>query len=169
MHLLIVRHAIAMERDATRWPDDRLRPLSARGIARGRKAAAGIKRLSASPALLLASPLLRAQQTAQILQRFAGWPHAQTWAELGAEAPAHELLARLGRSAADFIALVGHEPQLSALLGLCLPGEAAVGLVLRKMGTALVRFRGRARAGRGELVWFAPPRLLRAVAAGRSA
>ena len=42
MDLLIVRHAIAMERDAKRWPDDRLRPLSARGIARGSKAAAGL-------------------------------------------------------------------------------------------------------------------------------
>jgi phosphohistidine phosphatase SixA len=165
--LLIVRHAIAMERDARRWPDDRLRPLSVRGIARGRKAAAGIRRVSAKPELFLVSPLLRAQQTAQILQRFARWPRTQVWEELAAEAPPGELLTRLGRNAADFIALVGHEPQLSALLGLCLPGGAATGLTLRKMGAALVRFRGRARPGRAQLVWFAPPKLLRALAKGR--
>ena len=168
MDLLIVRHAIAMDRDPRRWPDDRLRPLSVRGIARGRKAALGIRHLSAKPELFLVSPLLRAQQTAQILQRYARWPRPQVWAELAAEVPALELLARLGRGAADFVALVGHEPQLSALLRLCLPGESAEGLVLRKMGIALVRFRGRARRGHGRLVWFAPPKLLRAVVSARS-
>jgi phosphohistidine phosphatase len=165
--LLIVRHAIAMERDARRWPDDRLRPLSARGVARGRTAAAGIRRISATPELFLVSPLLRAQQTAQFLRQYAHWPRTQVWTELAPEVSAAELLTRLGRSAANFIALVGHEPQLGALLGLCLPGEAATGLAFRKMGAALLRFRGRPRPGRAQLVWFAPPKLLRAVARGR--
>ena len=34
MELLIVRHAIAWERDAKRWPDDGERPLSAPGVTR---------------------------------------------------------------------------------------------------------------------------------------
>jgi phosphohistidine phosphatase len=160
--LLVVRHAIAMERDAKRWPDDRLRPLSSRGSSRGRKAAAGMQRLGFSPAIVLASPLVRAQQTAQILQRYARWPPAQVWTELAPETPARALLERLGRSAAACVAVIGHEPQLSALLGECLPGGSASQFTLRKMGAALLRFRGRARPGRGQLVWFAPPRLLRA-------
>jgi phosphohistidine phosphatase len=166
--LLVVRHAIAMERDAQRWPDDRLRPLSTRGRSRGSKAAAGIKRLGFSPEIVLASPLVRAQQTAQILERYARWPRAQVCAELGPDIPARALLGRLGRSAAAGIAVIGHEPQLSALLGECLPGGSASQFTLRKMGAALLRFRGRARAGRGQLVWFAPPRLLRAARGPRA-
>jgi phosphohistidine phosphatase len=162
MDLLIVRHAIAAERDASRWPDDRLRPLSTRGVARGRKAAAGLARLGAKPGLVLTSPLLRTRQTAQILQREARWPSALPCAELAPEAHPRALLARLARSQDRRIAVVGHEPYLSALLAQCLPGDARAAMSFRKMGVALVRFRGRAQAGRGELVWFAPPKLLRA-------
>ena len=157
-----------MERDANRWPDDRLRPLSTRGRSRGSKAAAGIKRLGLRPQKVLTSPLLRAQQTAQILERYARWPRAQVSAELGPEIPARALLGRLGRSAAACIAVVGHEPQLSALLGQSLPGGAASQFPLRKMGAALLRFRGRAGPGRAQLVWFAPPRLLRAARGSRA-
>jgi phosphohistidine phosphatase len=164
--LLIVRHAIAMERDAKRWPDDHLRPLSARGFARGSKAAAGLRHLSARPQLVLASPLLRAQQTAQILERYARWPRARISADLIPDTAPRALLGSLARSAAECVAVVGHEPQLGALLGQCLPG-AANGFALRKMGAALVRFRGRARPERGQLVWFAPPKLLRAMRKAR--
>ncbi len=151
-----------MERDAKRWPDDQLRPLSSRGRSRGNKAAAGIERLGFRPEIVLASPLLRAQQTAQILEHYAHWPRAEVWAELAPHSPTRALLDRLGRSAAARIAVIGHEPQLSALLGECLPGGSASQFTLRKMGAALVRFRGRVRGGRGQLVWFAPPRVLRA-------
>ncbi|MBS0579639.1 MAG: histidine phosphatase family protein [Proteobacteria bacterium] len=163
MDLVIVRHAIAPERDATRWPDDRLRPLSPGGLARGRKAALGLARIAPEPGLVLTSPLVRTRQTARILQREAGWPRAQPCAELVPDAPPRTLLARLAHSSAERIAIVGHEPHLSAFLAQCLPGDARQGLPFRKMGAALVRFPGRAQAGRGELIWFAPPKLLRAL------
>ena len=134
---------------------------------RGRKAAAGIKRLAVRPDLVLASPLLRAHQTAQLLERHARWPSAQACPELAPEATPRALLELLGRSAAPCIAIVGHEPHLGALLGQCLPGAPGEGFAFRKMGAALVRFRGRVRLGRGQLVWFAPPRLLRAVQTAR--
>jgi phosphohistidine phosphatase len=77
MDLLIVRHAIAYERDRARWREDALRPLSPAGIRRARKAAAGLKELTARPERLLTSPLVRAQQTARILTAVAGWPAAE--------------------------------------------------------------------------------------------
>jgi phosphohistidine phosphatase len=67
MELLIVRHAIACERDTRRWPDDGARPLSPRGVVRARRAAAGLKKLELRPVRVLASPLVRTQQTAAIL------------------------------------------------------------------------------------------------------
>src|SRR6201989_3363574 len=87
MDLLIVRHAIAFERDRARWHDDATRPLSPAGIRRARKAAAGLKELTARPARLLTSPLVRAQQTASILTTVAGWPVAEEVTELSPDDP----------------------------------------------------------------------------------
>jgi phosphohistidine phosphatase len=163
MELLIVRHAIACERDAKRWPDDAERPLSARGVMRARQAAMGVKRLVPHPAHVLTSPLLRAQQTAALLSQFAGWPRASLCPQLLPEASVAALLAVLASARARRIATVGHQPQLGHLLASCLAGSADdAAFDLRKMGIALVDFHGALRAGRGELIWLMPPKVLRA-------
>jgi len=162
MELLLVRHAIAFERNARRWPDDDERPLCPRGIARARQAAAGLKRLTRRPGRVLASPLLRTRQTAALLTQFAGWPAALPCDALRPGRVPKTLLALLPRSRNARIAVIGHEPDLSTLLALCLEGGTRCALPLRKMGVACVRFPGAAQAGRGELAGFLPPRLLRA-------
>jgi phosphohistidine phosphatase len=165
MELLIVRHAIACERSAKRWPDDSERPLSPRGTARGRKAAAGLKVIAPPPAQVLVSPLRRAHQTATILTERAGWPAAVECRQLLPGATPEALLALLTRMPDKCIALVGHEPGLGRLLQVCLDHSAhgrAFGL--KKLGAALLEFPGPARAGGGRLIWLAPPRMLRALA-----
>jgi phosphohistidine phosphatase len=163
MELLIVRHAIACERDARRWPDDGERPLSPRGISRARKAAAGMKRLVRAPGRVLVSPLTRTRQTAAILTEVAGWPEARECAELAPGGSPEALLALLKRMGGSRIAVVGHEPGLGRLLAVSLPGTvAAPGFGLRKMGAALLHFRGAARAGGARLAWLVPPKVLRA-------
>ena len=163
MELLIVRHGVAYARDAQRWQDDGERPLSPRGVTRGRRAAAGLKRLAPQPARVLTSPLARARQTAAILMRFAGWPRATSTPLLLPEASPVALLALLARTSAERVAVVGHQPHLGRLLAACLPGKTAGdAFELRKLGVALVAFRGAARASHGKLLWLVPPRLLRA-------
>lgn len=164
MELLIVRHAIAFDRDAHRWPDDDERPLSARGMARARKAAVGLKGITGRPTRVLTSPLLRARQTAAILTQAAGWPRAIQCHQLAPGVALAELLALIGRSRDERLAVVGHEPGLGNLMSACLPGSArTAAFSLRKMGVALLEFKGVPRAGRGELLWFLPPRVLRAI------
>ena len=159
-----MRHAIALARDAHRWPDDEDRPLSARGIARARRAALGLKAICARPTRVFASPLLRATQTAAILTRSAGWPRATECRQLLPGVPPRELVAFLGRSREERVAVVGHEPGLGNLLTACLPGSVTTAAFsLRKMGVALLEFPGVARLGGGELQWFLPPRILRAL------
>lgn len=163
MELLIVRHAIAFKRDARRWPDDGERPLSPRGLARARKAAAGMKQLVRAPGRVLVSPLTRARQTAAILTEVAGWPEASPCAELAPGGTPEALLALLKRMGESRIAIVGHEPGLGRLLAASLPGAvAAQSLGFRKMGAALLSFRGAARAGSARLHWLVPPKVLRA-------
>ena len=163
MELLIVRHAIAFARSARRWPDDAERPLSPQGEARARKAALGLKRITQHPAQVLVSPLRRSQQTAAILTQFAGWPKAAECAQLLPGAAPERLLALLARSRGSRVAVIGHQPALGRLLAACLPGGVgAAAFEFRKMGVALLAFQGAARAGRGQLIWLLPPRILRA-------
>lgn len=161
--LLIVRHAIAFAKDARRWPDDSLRPLTARGRRRFRDAAAGLKGLTPAPDVVLTSPYVRARETADILVRQADWPEARDCAELEPDVHPREALKRVRSSSGARIAVVGHEPHLGHLIGLCLAGDAgALSVELKKGGAALLSFSDDVRAGAARLVWLAPPRLLRA-------
>jgi phosphohistidine phosphatase len=163
MELLIVRHAIAFDRNVRRWADDGLRPLSPRGVARARHAAAGLRCITPRPTRVLTSPLERTRQTAAILTQLAGWPQAVESPLLLPGASPQALFRELARLRDRRAAVVGHQPDLGRLLALCLTGDPGRGAFeLRKMGVALVAFPGAPRAGRGELLWLAPPKLLRA-------
>jgi phosphohistidine phosphatase len=162
MELLIVRHAIAFERDRQRWRDDGARPLSPAGIRQSRKAAAGLKEFSKAPDRLLTSPLVRARQTAQILTDVAGWPQAEEAPELSPGGAALAVLTLLGQKRGKVVAVVGHEPGLGALLAVCLLGEdGAMAIDMKKNAVACVSFEGLPRAGRAVLKWLATPRMLR--------
>jgi phosphohistidine phosphatase len=162
MELLIVRHAIAFERDRDRWADDRERPLSPVGISRSRKASAGLKELCKVPDLLLTSPLIRARQTAMILTEVAGWPRAAIAPELAPGEPATAVLTLLTRNRSKRIAVVGHQPDLSALIAACLLTDgSALPIDMKKNAVACLSFDGKTQVGRGVLQWLATPRMLR--------
>lgn len=167
MDLLIVRHAIAFDRNSRRWRDDGERPLSPEGMVRARKAAAGLKHIAERPQCVLSSPLVRAKQTATILTEFAGWPKATQCAALAPDEPPEEVFAALAAQKEKTIAVVGHQPALGRLLAASLPAQVLGGVnpeafELKKMGAALVSFSGTPKAGGGILNWFLPPRILRA-------
>jgi len=164
MELLIVRHAIACERDARRWPDDAARPLTPRGALRARRAAAGLKKLAVRPIRVLTSPLERTRQTAAILTQYAGWPKALACSELAPGGSPQQLLALLARTRGRRVAVIGHQPDLGHLIATCLRGSGdGAEFELRKMAVALISFTGAPRSGRGELRWLTPPKLLRAI------
>jgi phosphohistidine phosphatase len=164
MDLLIVRHAIAFDRDRHRWHDDADRPLSPAGQRRARKAAAGLKQLTKRPDRLLTSPLVRARQTAQILTDVAGWPAAEEVVELSPDEPALAVLALLSKDRSRLTAVVGHQPGLGHLLAACLlGGGGSLPIEMKKNAVACVSFAGRPRAGHAALAWLATPRMLRAL------
>jgi len=156
--LLLVRHAVAVDRGAGGMPDD-LRPLTPEGERRFSKAAKGLARLAPRPDLILTSPLPRARRTAEIAARAFGRVGIQE-----AQALAHgdnEALARaLKGHEREVVALVGHEPHLSSLLAAIVGSDAPGRFGFRKGGVALVEIPESLSAG-GELVFFLPPRVLR--------
>ena len=163
MELLIIRHAIAFERNSKRWPDDTKRPLTPDGMLRARKAAAGLKRIVECPRRVLTSPLLRAKQTASILTEFASWPKAVECPALAPGESPEAVFEALRASPDKRLAVVGHQPALGRLIAACVPGAKPEGFELKKMGVAFIFFNDTPRVGHAILHWLVQPRMLRAI------
>lgn len=160
--IYLIRHGIAEER-GEEWPDDTKRPLTDSGMARMRKIARAIERFGVELDVVLTSPLVRTRQTAEIVAgAFNPAPAlvaVDSLAPGGSAAAVFEDLAKQAKR--ERIALVGHEPgigELAArLLGSRNPIEFKKGAVCR------IDCRSLPPGGPGDLRWFAPPRLLRAL------
>lgn len=159
MRLVIVRHAVAVPRGTPDLPDEK-RPLTRQGRARFRKAARGLARLYDAPDALLTSPWLRAAETAAILAKAWGGVEPKEAKALagGSFEEQAALLDRLPRKAT--VAIVGHEPYLSALLARLVGARPSPRLALKKGGVAVVEVPAKL-AGGGTLVSFLPPAALR--------
>jgi phosphohistidine phosphatase len=163
LDVYLIRHAIAENRDAVRWPDDSLRPLTERGAERFVRAARGLRGLVPTVELVLSSPYVRAWQTAEILEQEAGWPAPEPCDALGAARSPADALGLLRERGS--VALVGHEPYLSSVASLLLAGDGgAVGIELKKGGVIALAFGAEPAAGTALLRWSASPKLLRATA-----
>lgn len=168
MQLILFRHGPAGRPDASRWPDDRARPLTPRGEGKTRAAARGLARLLPATTTLWTSPFVRAACTAEILATALGGAAPRPVAALGSGGSARDLLQRLATAEAEApegaIVLVGHEPDLGRLAGSLLL-EFTGALPLKKAGACALSFDGPPRMNSGGLDWFLPPRLLRALGA----
>src|SRR5512139_4283188 len=119
MQICLVRHAIAVERGTAGFADDRARPLTPEGRSRMKAGAQGLKRL-VTPEAILTSPILRAKQTADILEDVCKAPVKLLDAlGTGEHSAAIEACAASGR---ERVILVGHEPWMSELLSVLLAG-----------------------------------------------
>lgn len=161
--LYLVRHAIAAER-GDKWPDDTKRPLTHRGRARMREAVRGLQALGVKIELVLTSPLVRARQTAEILVE--GLESSPDLEEADALAPEHRpadvVSALATRVRCGALALVGHEPGLGELAAWLIGAKEPI--EFRKGGVCLIDSPGLPPGRPGKLIWFATPRMLRALA-----
>jgi phosphohistidine phosphatase len=125
MHLLLVRHAHAGDRDPSQWPDDTLRPLSDKGRKTHAKLSRTLRNLELAPELLLTSPWLRAMQTAEIMHEvmlLAQPP--QPCPALADDPDLAAIAAEVGpRGERAVVALVGHSPWMEELAALLLTGS----------------------------------------------
>jgi phosphohistidine phosphatase len=164
MDLLIVRHAIATDKkrfSKTKRPDSE-RPLTAEGRRKMKRISRMLRTLVPELDALLTSPYVRAAQTAEIVRsRYPGLKgNSERALEPGGDYG--DLLAVLAkfRSGAT-IALVGHEPALSLLIGWLLVGRRESFVELKKGGACLISFDSRPRAASGHLAWLMRPSQLR--------
>lgn len=181
MNLLVIRHAIAMEREeyqaqarqlareaghAAKANDD-FRPLTDEGIKKMRKNADGLDELAGRPDLLVTSPLVRAMQTAEILRETWSDVELATCDDLRPGADPSDFARWLkGRPQAEkpdcLVAIVGHEPHLSTMISWFMTGSDRSLLELKKGGACLLEFSSGFDRSKGRMAWLATPAMLRA-------
>jgi phosphohistidine phosphatase len=167
MRLSLLRHGIAVERGSPGNEDDSQRPLTAKGQRRICRAAEGMLALGLTYDLILSSPYLRAQQTADIVAQALKIPDgthlSPTLAPAGNPKQLIEELHPDGSAPQD-IMLVGHEPYLSRLISTLLTGSPNLTMVMKKGGLCTLDLET-LRFGRcARLAWLLTPRQLRRLA-----
>lgn len=171
-----IRHGIAQARGEV---EDELRSLTPKGIAKTQQVAQRLVELGLHFDALLTSPLVRAQQTAEILHSAGLAKQIEEFSPLRPEGDISDWLTWLGSRQATFldryaskalsVAMVGHEPNLSQWAQQLVNGQTSEQLsglqsgrwTLKKAGIIGLEVPAASRAmGQSQLFWLAPPRFL---------
>jgi phosphohistidine phosphatase len=160
MDLFLLRHAIAEQRDPTKYPDDALRPLTEKGIKRMRRVAEGFLAAGLTFDVIYTSPYTRARQTADIVADVFGLRKVLRETDtLAVDGDPEALIAELKKVDATSILLVGHEPYLSELISHLLVGDASLDVTMKKGGLCKLTV-GMLKYGKcATLDWLIPPSL----------
>ena len=161
--LLVVRHAIAMDRllSMEQGLSDAERPLTDEGRTKMQMAVQGLQRIQSDIDVILTSPLLRAQQTAAILEDYFPSAIAEKLKTLAPQYNNEELIHSLSNIKGKHIAIVGHEPGLSTLIASLICGSDDGAIELKKGGMAQLHFAEQIAPGEGTLQWLLRPKQLR--------
>jgi phosphohistidine phosphatase len=163
LELYLIRHGLAADR-GEEYPDDSKRPLTSDGIAALRKEARALATLDVTFDQIIASPLVRTKQTADVFaQLLPGKPAvalSDSLAPAGTPSAVFQELAKHMRQ--PRIALVGHEPNIGELAARLI--GARVPLAFKKGAICRIDFDVFPPKGTGQLRWFVTPRMLRKLA-----
>ena len=171
MELVLIRHADAGDRDPRRYPDDRLRPLTAQGKRTQRALARALRRAGIRFDRFMVSPLVRARQTAEITAEEYGWRRPlDVEAALGEDFTIAALLRVLQSCPAGArVWCVGHEPHLSQFAAACLLGGGGLAIELPKSGVIGLEFAGGPALGAATLKYLLQPEHVLKLTVARSA
>ena len=165
IEIYLVRHAIAAERGA-KYPDDRLRPLTAAGARRFATSVRGLASLGVTIDLVLTSPLARARETSALLAsnlktKKPPIEQLDALAPGGRHAAIVEAISRHAKRHRR-LALVGHEPDLGELAARLIGARGNI--EFKKGAVCLIDVDAATPGGPGTLRWSLPPRVLRGLA-----
>jgi phosphohistidine phosphatase len=153
VHLL--RHAHAG--DAFHWiGDDDMRPLTKKGRHQCERLGAFLHSHGVRPDVIVSSPKVRAQQTAEIVASTLDMT-VKTDRRLGDGFGKRELWALLDETGAREPMFVGHDPDFSSLLAYLID---SAGISMKKAALATIDLHTKLGDGEGELRSLVPPELL---------
>lgn len=133
MEFFLLRHGIAEEMSESGRDEDR--KLTERGIERLRGGARALRELKVTVDAVLASPYVRAQETARVvIEEWGGELRVVTTEALVPHAPVEKVLEELKEMKMQGAMLVGHEPHLSRLISLLVSGGKDLSITMKKGG-----------------------------------
>ncbi len=159
MNLYVIRHAIAEERHifAQTSQSDELRPITARGAERMRKTMALLKKTENPIETVLQSPLIRCQQTGDLVREYYPEASCLNTDNLRPSFSSDKLYREIQGFEGNSMALVGHEPDLGQFISWLLFGQASERFPMKKGGVAKLDLH---RNGRCYMKWFLKPKLI---------
>jgi phosphohistidine phosphatase len=167
MKLVILRHAKALspETFAASGRDEGMRPLTKAGRKSAKRVAKGLRVLLPAVDSVAASPLLRAEQTAELIAEAYGDLGVEDLSELAPGASWDGLLRWLnGRRQGSTVVMVGHVPELNVLVTWLLCGSREPLISLKHCAACTLEFSGEVMPGTAQLVWALTPGQLRRLA-----
>ncbi|MGC4113203.1 MAG: phosphohistidine phosphatase SixA [Myxococcales bacterium] len=159
MLLYLMRHGLAAEAAGSDSRSDAERPLTTEGRSRVEKMAEALRDLGAAPSLIFSSPLVRAQQTAEIVGRAFPKAKVKASSRLAPGSPPMDLLDEAAATRSKEVLCVGHAPHLDLVIAkACADVEFPI-CELKKAGVACLDVEGYSR--RAVIRWVLAPGLVR--------
>ena len=172
MELYFLRHAIAVQRENSQYPDDSQRPLTTHGRQKMHDIACGMCTLGLSFDALLCSPYVRARQTAEIVTKVFKLKNTKIsfTNNLVPDASLEKLCQEIHT---DFpksqnILFVGHEPHLIQLMAYLLKSKSPLSINLKKGGLGHITQETPLGEGNAVLNWILTPSQLCLIALNKS-
>ncbi len=159
LELYILRHGLAgrsLEDDTM----DEERPLKKNGKTQMKEIGKALKSQKISFDTVLTSPLLRACESADIVNAYCGASEEVIVTDLLAPGASYDKLVRFLNKFKESktVAIVGHEPFLSGFASYCLSKNKSSLMNLKKGGVLMLEVDGLIRPGRCMLSWLMEPK-----------
>jgi phosphohistidine phosphatase len=166
MKLYLLRHGIAVDRIGGEISSDWQRPLTKEGQKETNQVAVALAKIGVNANLIVSSPLVRARQTAEIVQEvLAKGTELQITDSLAPGGTASDLYKFLKPfNQLEGIVLVGHEPDMSRLAGTLLWAGPELNISFKKAGICRIDIVDMPPSSPGILKWFLTPKILCAIA-----
>ncbi|MFH0988779.1 MAG: phosphohistidine phosphatase SixA [bacterium] len=151
MHLYLLRHGDPISDSKLH---DSERPLSALGTLQANTAGQFIQLARYPIQLIIASPLLRAQQTANVVRKVLNLADILTSEYLVPCSDQQQLFVLLNERSEEHILVTGHEPHLSSTIALLIDEQIHANLEMKKCSFACVEIPRPIGKGKGVLRWL---------------
>ena len=161
MELVLIRHGIAEDREQWQGQNDWLRPLTNEGRDK-LKLLSGVYAKMISPVdVLVHSPLLRAQQTAEILLKSIKAKYTLESEVLAPDSNPTEFVKWVqDYPKAEKVVCVGHEPNLSQIASSLLMGSGRLNIQFKKAGAMSLYFSDVIKEKSARLDWLVTPKII---------
>lgn len=163
MDLYILRHGKAGQ--SSEDPGDNMRKLTPAGRKEIRYIARWMKKEKFRFDVIASSPLIRASETAGIVARMLDRKdRVVTWDDLAPGGDPDTVCYNAAQSATDAtILLIGHEPELSGLVGKIISSAGTASVIFAKGGLAKIRNYSFDQQPSGALQWLLTPKQIQAM------